>query len=408
LNVKWEKNQLPQFLISDIKDCLKVGDDGGVSYTIGVEFQIDALFSKVMHRYDLEESVLYENFDSAVKSVFKSNQLTKPDDILSEFRNKCDENLRVKNKYYLLTSISLKSSLIPKRRTINGCAIRFYSEIPNKYKKSRSESIERHKELELSEQNDYVFVTVSVTAPDVNTAFKKSIAALDIIRSILQLNFKKSIQFLSLQDQHKYSSNSILSLGQVHTLHSPNGAMAWRNVWYEPDFNDKGPIKVRNFSLTESNLTGWIKSLNENPFSEHLLVSLASYIRALDHKDQEFRFMKLWSVIERLVKTDDTKMIIKRVSFFYENRAVTKDVLYSLRQARNINVHAGLKPFNVEMKNFKLCSFIEDLFRFFISNPFKYDNLQKVIDFISLSTELQSIDQQIKNLKKVKKFIGEG
>ena len=408
MNVTWDKNQHPQSLIFDIKSYFKIGNDGNVSYTIGVEFQIDALFSKVIHRYDLDDSVLYRNFDNAVKSVFKSNQLTKPDDILSTFKSKCDESLRVKNKYYLLTSISIRHSFILKRRFINGCVISFYRDIPNKYKKSRSELIQEHHELNLSEQNDYVFVTVSVTAPDVNTAFKNSIAALDTIRSVLQLGFEKNIQFLSPQDKNKYSSDSILSLGQVHTLHSKSGGKAWQNIWYEQDFNDKKPIKIRNGHLTESNLSSWLKKLNRNPFSEHLLVALTSYINALDHNDQEFRFMKLWSVVEKLVKSDDTKMIIKRVSFLYENRAVTKEVLNSLRQARNINVHAGVKPFNVEMKNFNLCLYIEDLFRFFINNPFKYDKLQKVIDFISLPTELQSIDQQIKNLKTVKKFIGNG
>ncbi|SQH75602.1 protein of unknown function [Shewanella benthica] len=82
-----------------------------------------------------------------------------------------------------------------------------------------------------------------------------------------------------------------------------------------------------------------------SPSMEALFISaysLTSYVNALDHSEQEFRFMKLWSVVEKLVKSDETKMIIKRVSFFYENRPVTKEVLSSLRQVRNINVHAGV------------------------------------------------------------------
>lgn len=406
--MKWDKKQCPQALISDIKTYFNIGDNGSVSIKIGIEFQIDALFSKVVHSYDLDCGVLFKNFYAAVTSVFKSNQLTNPDDILSKFKNKCDEDLRVKNKYYLLTSISLNNSFLLKRRTINGCVINFYRKIPKKYENSRYELIQKHQELNLSEQNDYVFVSVSILAPDVKTAFKNSIAALDTIRAILQLGFQKNIQFLSPSDEHKYSSNSVLSLGQVHSLHLESGREAWGNVWYEPDFKNKKAIKIRNFPLTETNLTTWIKNLNKSPFSDHLLTSLTSYVNALDHSEQEFRFMKLWSVVEKLVKSDETKMIIKRVSFFYENRPVTKEVLSSLRQARNINVHAGVKPLNVEMKNFNLCLYIEDLIRFFINNPFKYDNLQKVIDFISLPTELQTIDQQIENLKMVKKFIGEG
>jgi hypothetical protein len=408
LNVKWDKKQCHQSLISDIQTYFNIGDNGSVSIKNGIEFQIDALFSKVVHSYDLDYDVLYQNFDRAVTSVFKNNPLTKPDEILLKFKTKCDEDLRKKNKYFLLTSISLKNNFILKRRTINGCIVNFYKEIPKKYESARYELIQKHSKLHLTEQNNYVFVSVSVLAPDVKTAFKNSIAALDTIRAILQLGFQKNIQFLSPNKGHKYSSNTVISLGQVHTLHLDSGKKAWGNIWYEPDFKNKNAIKIRDFPLIEKNLTTWINNLNKNPFYDHLLTSLTSYINALDHNEQEFRFMKLWSVIEKLVKSDETRIIIKRVSFFYENRAVTKEVLNSLRQARNINVHAGVKPLNVEMKNFNLCLYIEDLFRFFISNPFKYDDLQKVIDFISLPTELQTIDQQIENLKMVKKFIGEG
>lgn len=418
MRVKWKnkglcpqcnnRGQSPHALISDIKTYFNSTDDGGVGYRMGVEFQIDALFSKVIHPYDLDHEVLFHKFKEAVTFAFKSNKLTKADTILSRFESSCDESRKTLEKYYLLTSMSLNTNCIPKRRSLNGCVISFYREIPVKYKNARTKLITKHKELDLSEQDNYVFVIISVNASDVKTAFKNSIGALDTIRALLQLNFKKSIQMFSPKDEHKYSSNSILSLGQVHTLHLENGAQAWGNIWYEPQFKNKKTIRITNFELAESSLTEFIKRINKSPFSEHLLGSLRSYINALDHIEQEFRFMKLWSVIEKIVKSDETKMIVKRVSFFYENRAVTKETLNSLRQARNINVHAGVKPFNVEMKNFNLCLYIDDMLKFFINNPFGYDELKKIIDFISLPTELQSIDQQLKNLKFVKEFIGKG
>ncbi|WP_298941012.1 hypothetical protein [uncultured Psychromonas sp.] len=406
MSVKWENNQCPQSLISDIKTYFFINEDGNVGTKSGVEFQIDTLFSKVKHKYDLDYSVLYKIFKNAVTSAFKSNNLAKPDNVLSVFKSKCDDSLKIKNKYYLLTSINLKNVSVLKRRTINGCVISFYKDIPNKYKKSRSELMHKHRKESFTEQPHYLFVSISVIAPDVKTAFKNAIGALDTLRAILQLNFSKSIPHFSFREEEKYSSDSILSLGQVHSLHLESGACACINVWYEPNLKCKTSIEIDNFELTEATLTRTLKKLSHNPFSEHLFDSLQSYIVAIDHSEQEFRFMKLWSVIEKLVKSDDTKIIIKRVSFLYENRGVIKEVLNSLRQARNINVHSGIKPLNVEMKNFNLCSYIEDLFKFFIENPFNYNKLQMVIDFISLPTDLQGIDQQIKNLKTVKKFIG--
>ena len=117
--------------------------------------------------------------------------------------------------------------------------------------------------------------------------------------------------------------------------------------------------------------------------------------------------MKLWSALEKLVKSDNSTIIIKRISFFYEDRAMTKSILESLRKARNINVHSGISPLNVEMKNYHLCEYLERLLRFFIDNPFNNNQLSHMLDFISSATEIRTIDDQINKLIMVKKFISE-
>lgn len=73
--------------------------------------------------------------------------------------------------------------------------------------------------------------------------------------------------------------------------------------------------------------------------------------------------------------------------------------------SRNVNVHTGIAPCNVEMKNYRMCMFIETWLRFFIGNPLKFKTMTDVIKFISSPTEHANIDQQIKNLRAVKKFI---
>ena len=115
--------------------------------------------------------------------------------------------------------------------------------------------------------------------------------------------------------------------------------------------------------------------------------------------------MKLWLTLELITDADDAKTIIKRVSFFYKDRAVEKAILQSLRGARNDNVHAGEELPNVELKNFQLCKYIELLLRFFLENPFKYEKLHELRTFISSKTEVSAIDDEIKRLKLVKKFI---
>lgn len=404
MNIKWDENKI-KALISSIKDSLSISNSGSVSYKGDFEFKVDALFSYVEHKYELDIDILYENFKQAVISTYKNNRLKKHNDILKNFKKICDERLSIKKDYVLLTSISLDKEFKLKRRKINNCVINFYREIPKKYKYSRSQLIEENSSLDLSEQPNYLYVTVSTQAHDETTAFKKGIAALDIIRSLLQMSFQKRVQILEHAPKLKYFSDSAISLGQMHSLHKVSGAKACDTTWYEPDFHYKGPIRVKNHKSTESNITLWLDKIRNSQFSEHLSKSLVNYINALDHTDQEFRFMKLWSVVEVLIKTDDTKLLIKRISFFYADRAYATEVLTSLRNTRNVHVHAGVKPLNVELKNYNLCFYIENILKFLILNPFKCEKFDTILKFISSPTELNTIDQQIENLHMVKKFI---
>jgi len=406
LNVKWANNSCPPGLLKDIKSNIFLNNEGNVSYKIGIDFSIDAMFGKVIHGFSLDHTVLYNEFKNSVTDAFKDNRLSNPDSILLKFKLRCEKNIRNQNKYFLVTSISLKNTHLPKRRSINNSVISFSKEVPARYVKSRKKLFLQHSDLNLSEQENFLYVTVSIRASDINTAFKNGIANLDIIRAAWQIGFRKNTNFLAANKEKEYPTESIVALGQVHTLHIGTGKEAWAGLWYEPNFKRKEAITVKDFRVTELNLTSLLKKIRMNPFSDHVCESLRSYINALDQSEQEFRYMKLWSVLEKLLKSDETKILIKRISFFYADRALHKEILDSLRKARNINAHSGVKPFNVEMKNFSLCRYLDDILKFFIFNPFKYNNLQQNIDFISLSTELQTIDEQIKNLYSVKKFIG--
>lgn len=406
MKLEWENNNCPRALIEIIKSNLSLTGDGQVSHTIGLELYFDDLFGKVIHAYKLDHDVLFREFTIAIKETFQKNKLSNQDAILQAFKARCNKILGKKEKYILLTSISLNNTYLPKRRKVNNCTVSFSKKVPVKYRKARKKLLSQHPKLDLSEQEDFLFVSVSVKAPNIETAYISAVGALDIIRAIWQIGFKKNINFLSSSKDHEYPTDSIISLGQVHTLHLGNGKEVTGGLRYEPRYQKRQATKPKKFSVTESNLEGQISKIKNSPFQEHLNTSLTSYINALDHNVQEFRFMKLWSALEKISNTDDSKILIKRVSFFYENREANKAVLESLRKARNINAHSGIKPYNVEMKNFKMCKYLEDLIRFFIDNPFKYKNLAQIIAFISLPTELQTIDEQIANLNTVKKFMG--
>lgn len=405
MKVKWENDSYPQSLLKDIKDQLSINEEGNVTQKIGIDFSIDGLFGRVLHPYSLDYEVLFSIFCKSVRNTYKLNRLKNPDCILDEFEKICEDRLKVKNEYVLVTSLSIKNQ-IPKRRKINGCWISFTRNLSNKYRKERAALADSYPHLKLVEQEGYVHVVVSLTSSDVKTAFKTAMGALDIFRAILQIGFRKPINFLGYSKKEEYPSDSIVSLGQLHTLHLKNGKKASETVWYEESFRGKPPISIRNMQKIEDNVAYFIRKINKSFFQEHISNALKNYINALDVVDLEYRYMKLWSTIEQLIKSDNSSVIIKRVSFFYDDRSSNKQLLESLRKARNVTAHAGVSPCNIEMKNYRLCMYIDDILRFFISNPFRYEKLSKLLEFISLSTEAATIDEQIKNLKKVKLFIG--
>lgn len=422
MNAKWvTTNQRQQTdaadtgvkdLIGEIKTRLSLNSDGNVSEKADAEFLVDALFGKMRHSFTLDHDVLFHEFRMAVNNAYKSDQqLVTPDKILRKFEENCNHHLKNKIRYTLITSISLNNIHLTRRRYVNGCVLNFSKHVPRKYAASRQKLIGEHttQNRNLSDKMDFIYISVTLEAPNYLTAFMKAMKAVDMVRSIWQLQIKKNMNFLALEKQQKYPSDSVVKLGLAHTLHLQNGKSAWNGLWYERHTSDVA-IQIKNFDTADLRLGKYLNLLNNKnkniEYKDFLHTIFVSYINALDQSEQDFRFMKLWLTLELITGSDDAKTLIKMVSFFYKNRAVEKAILQSLRDARNVNVHAGVKPPNVELKNFQMCEYIEHLLRFFLENPFKYEKLYELRAFISSNTEVSAIDDEIRRLKLVKKFVG--
>ncbi len=133
----------------------------------------------------------------------------------------------MRNKYILLTSISIDNKYKLKRRAINDSVVNFHTKTPKKYS-SRIRSYCRTREIDDNIRNDDSFLVVSISssAHNENAAIEKAFDALDILRSMLQLQFNKGINFLARDDSTKFWSQSMVKLGEYHSLHHPNGSVA--------------------------------------------------------------------------------------------------------------------------------------------------------------------------------------
>lgn len=93
MSVTWLKGSSFHALINEIKSDLIVNQDGGISFKIGVDFLIDALFEKVSHNYSIDGDILFHIFQQSLYKIAKTDGLSKPDRILAEFKKRCDETL---------------------------------------------------------------------------------------------------------------------------------------------------------------------------------------------------------------------------------------------------------------------------------------------------------------------------
>jgi hypothetical protein len=407
--VQWLKGNKPQSLIDEIKDSMRIINEANdVSFTSNSDLLIDALADKVDHHYPFDHDVFHDFFRKALIEQFKNDQLLEPSKLLPSLKKICDEHNAIKNKYILVTSINLDKKYKLKSRVINGIKVSFYNSVPKKYAKERTRLFEKYKtDCNLTERDDYQFCTISITAPDPTTAYIKAAQTLDIIRSLMQIGFKKNINILAFDKENEYPTKSIITLGKYHSLHFPTGKTALQALWYEDPYQEKEATKIRHFIETQTNVQKQIQFLKNSIFKDHVIDALTSYIEALYQHDVSIKFLKLWAVLEQLVNSDDTKKITIRISFFFEQRESVKSIIESLRMARNIHVHKGRKPRNIEIKNFKLCHYIELLINFFLKNPFKHKDLESAIEFMSTSTDIEEINKKIKLLKEVKEFLAE-
>jgi len=403
MSIKWLDNKRPENLIKAIKGKLRVTETG-VAQASYFDVLLDALFGNIVHKYDLNEKLIFEKFEAVVKVCFKKNKLTTPDDILTLLDEYCCQCKRIKHKYTLLTSISIHKDSKFNRLCINDCVLSFYSKPPKKYKNKLDAELKK-RNIALDERENYLYVTISVEASDKKSAVDIAFNALDILRSIWQFQFNKSVNILAQDDEIKYWSNSLVITGKYHSLHeSTNGGIIEGGLYETNNLGSMDCHKINNLEIFNKNSQLYLKYYKKCSYQDYLKDALTSYISATDTIEFDSRFMKLWSTLEILTKSDNSKEIIKRAIFLYETN-IEKSILENLRRARNKHAHAGLLPKNIELKCYQLSCYIEDLLKFMLFNPFKEKSVTKIVDFLSSPKDVVTIDEQIRRLKLAKKFV---
>jgi hypothetical protein len=126
----------------------------------------------------------------------------------------------------------------------------------------------------------------------------------------------------------------------------------------------------------------------------------------LDIPDFESSYLKLWSVLEFLTGTVNGRNedLIRRCTFFFNERDLARQVLEHLRDRRNAHIHAGTESYQLESLVFQLKRFVERLLVFHLRNGKNFLSIADAGNYLDLPTDPDTLRQRIARSKMALRF----
>ena len=405
---KWLTDPTP--FLAGLRKIITVKKDGSVTFHEPqyTDFAV-VLRSIVDFHKDIPRSEKSPLFRSAIAFVVKQGKLNKDTLIRRVSREETAFLKSIKKRYYLVTELSLRISGQSHVVKIKGATVRF-SRI-KKYHAVRSELREKYKHVIVGEVPNYPCeVTVCVKARRVEEAFDVALEALDVLRGIWSflLNRRK-------WQRHSFPAQPVndIRLAPLHSLHDEKGKLLSHMVWYEPNYGgvaktfdaSKNWQRMKNF---EQDVRG---ALSRSLFKEMLETSLVRYVRALDYRDYEACFLKLWGILETLTLSIRQEEVIERASFFWKDEGLSKNLLRWMAEQRNRVVHKGEE---IELTGgwlsepeslvFYAKRYVENLLIFYLWQAGHVKNRDDAVHFLSLPHDPRDLGKRLRLVRRALTF----
>jgi hypothetical protein len=408
LSVKWKNGFNPDVVLGKL-DAIRTLDGEKASFS-GFEYNeyIQVLKSMVDVDEGISQEIAHQLIVKGFHEAAKKQELTK-NNVISAVKKSVREHLGKPNEpYWLLTTLNINFSNDLPRYSINGCTIRFYKQIPKKYRKARTSVLSEVSSWLIDKDESFSYYVVAhISDKTAHEAVEKMLDAIDLLRGIWNLHINKSM-VLSFGGRKKPINQ--ITLGALHTLHDKNGEKVNDTFWYEPEhYKDHSKVDFAKNSYKTLEFTKNVrKALRKNSYGKDVESAIIRYVRALDSQDYNAVFIKLWSVLEGLTHTlkDSYDKTIKRAAFQYADREYNRQVLEHLRQYRNRSVHLGAGENDIDTHVYQLKSYVEQLLRFHIANHFKFESMEVAAKFMDLQPDKEALKKQIELCRAGITFMG--
>lgn len=316
-------------------------------------------------------------------------------------------------KYVLISSLSIVD-LPTKRIEVRGCEVSSLKTRGERFLLPRA--LTRPEDgspfLKHINSSEYRLVMVTSVGRSKYEATDNALKSLSLLRGLWSLFATYGSWTIHGGSSPRRKPIGVIHTGPIHTLHLTNGALVDNDLyWYEPDFTEEQPIfqPSKGWEQIEKNRRWAMKRLSTLEYRQDLETLLIRYVDALDQSNPSIAFLKMWGILERVTDTiggnyDET---INRVvwTFHTESRPVTRNMLQSLRFRRNQYVHSGSSGGESDQVAYMIKYFVDPHLVRLISNPFKLKSIEEYGEFLSLPTDVATLEQRQRKLKQALRWL---
>ena len=331
---------------------------------------------------------------------------------LADFLKTADQSAaaffrKPQEKYVLISSLSI-DALPANRIAVLGCTISSLANgrgdrfpLPNVVRlHAKGSSFADH-----LNSTKYLTVKVETKGRSPHEAVSNSLTAVDLLRGLWSLlaNYKSWGMHFG-RPQRK--PMGIIHSGPIQTLHFPDGRLVSEDIyWHDPDYAGDRPLFEggRRWANLEKNRKVSIKKLLTLDYRKDLQDLLVRYALALDQSNPDVAFLQMWGILEKITDTIGAKYeeTVSRVAWLYagEERPFVKELLQSLRHSRNQYVHSGKISQEGDQVAYLMKSFLDPHLVKLIINEFDVRSLEEYGRFLSLPSDLATLENLQKKVK---------
>jgi hypothetical protein len=198
-----------------------------------------------------------------------------------------------------------------------------------------------------------------------------------------------------------------IRLGSVHTIHNPDGSAATQEIWFEPNYVQARIFTHGKVDVLRKNSANATRALSRCSYSAALSEALLRYVRALDERDQNSAFIRLWGALEALASPNVASYdkVVRRCSFLFRDTQYHRQILEHLREYRNQSIHAGDQSDEAKTHCFQLQLYFYHLVGFHFANVGFFGNLDEANAFLDLPSNKAALLRSRQLVNKALRFV---